>query len=89
MKIRATKSQIDNFLESFLWRDMKREIKKWARDLRREYDQIDNLRDLGIIQGRREAIDYMVVLPEALKQLLEDQIDDARRDSTNGSSSAE
>lgn len=76
MKVRATKDQIIDFKSSFLWKDIKRELKSWQRGFKNEYaalvtDAIDSnhssaniLMHLGDINGRNKTVDYVLNLPD-------------------------
>lgn len=82
--IYATQGQIESFLESLLWRDIQQELKVWHIAVGQGYRSCDTLLELGKIQGRQEAIEYMLSLPdnllEALKEkALEEKHHDTRR----------
>ena len=80
--INATRSQIEDFISSVLWKDMIRELSMWKAGFRREMASIvDNAADtnpssasvlmhLGDINGRIKAVDYMLGLPEMFLQVL-------------------
>jgi len=80
--INATRSQIEDFISSVLWKDMIRELSMWKSGFRREMASIvDNAADtnpssasvlmhLGDINGRIKAVDYMLGLPEMFLQVL-------------------
>jgi hypothetical protein len=78
MAVRATKEQVKAFLHSILWKDMVREAMDWRKAARQDYDIATDLLTLGRIQGRLEAIDYMIGLPEGLLQIIEDQIEEKK-----------
>ncbi len=40
IKIRATRAQIENFMESFVWEDIKRELKNWKEGFIKESTNI-------------------------------------------------
>ncbi len=71
--ITATRDQLVEFLESFIWKDMIRELELWKASAAKDYDQVSDLLTLGKIQGRREAIDYILGLPKNLLEVLEDR----------------
>lgn len=91
MKVRATKGQIEEFIDSILWKDFKRELGAWKHGFEQELKSIvDNAADenpstakvlmhLGDINGRLKAVDYLLSLPNIFLQLLEDQKDDSKR----------
>lgn len=92
MKVRATKGQIEEFIDSILWKDIKRELGAWKRGFEQELKSIvDNASDtnpssasvlmhLGDINGRLKAVDYLLSIPNIFLQLLEDQKDDSKRE---------
>ena len=92
--VTATKGQIQDFVESVLWSDIKRELNAWKKGFDGEYDgMIENadednpstaavLLHMGDIHGRKKAVDYMLVLPDIFLQLLEEQKNDTRRKQT-------
>ena len=89
VKIRATKDQISEFAESFLWKDIKRELGMWKKGLEKEMIEVVEatatspittaslLTRLGSIQGRIMAIDYVLALPITFLQMKEEE--DAER----------
>jgi len=40
VRVRATKSQIEEFKETIIWKDIKREIRQWKRMCQEEYSQV-------------------------------------------------
>jgi len=96
MIVRATKEQLKEFMNSILWKDIKRELGQWKTMCRYEYgqvvsDTIDSegittakvLMHLGDIRGREMAIDYLLSLPTIFLQTLEEKKDDSRHKSTD------
>uniref|UniRef100_A0A6M3IJU4 Uncharacterized protein n=1 Tax=viral metagenome TaxID=1070528 RepID=A0A6M3IJU4_9ZZZZ len=92
--VRATKNQIEEFKSSFLWKDIKRELRMWKRGFDQERasivrDSTDSnpstatvLMHLGDINGRVETVNYLLSLPDIFIQLLEEQ-NDSKRNSTD------
>ena len=88
MEVRATKDQIEDFLTSILWKDIKRELGYWKKGFNQELMNIvsdsetDNhstatvLMHMGDIHGRIKAVDYLLELPKVFLQILEDKADD-------------
>ena len=82
MEVRATKDQIEEFKESFLWQDFVAELEHWRDMFPNEMYSIvetaadDNpstanvLMHMGDINGRNKAIDYMLGLPDMFLELL-------------------
>ena len=94
-KTLATKSQIEEFKESFIWKDIKRELAIWKRMAKDEYSQVVGdsinklsadsslLMHLGSIYGRETTIDYLISLPDVFLQILEEKENDTGRISTD------
>lgn len=80
--IKSTKTQIKHFQESFLWADFCSELDIWKKMVSGEFSTCSDLITLGRIQGRIEAIGYLLSLPETLLNLLEDQKNDTRHNKT-------
>ena len=85
--INSTKAQIENFKESILWQDIKRELNFWVEGFDMERDAIidnagsDNpstasvLLHMGDINGRKKAVSYMLEILDVFLSLLEDKND--------------
>ena len=80
--VNATKGQIEEFKESILWKDIKRELIMWKDGCKDEYGQTvgdsitsgaNILTHLGDIHGREMTIDYLLSLPDVFLQILEDK----------------
>lgn len=86
--VRCAKGDIEDFKNSILWKDIKRELGMWRRGFNHEQERIvdeiaeDNkstaavLTHIGSIDGRRKAVDFLLQLPDMFLQILEDQKDD-------------
>ena len=94
--IMSTKSEIEEFVESMVWKDFVNEIKELSKIAYDEYDnlgepqpdgsyptQAEILISLGDIKGRRTAANYFLSIPDILLQQLEDEKDDNRRNQTD------
>lgn len=95
--IRSTKNQIEEFLESFIWKDIVDELQMLATKSQNEYDSVGEARidgglkvqpttaetliHLGIIKGNRQAVQYFLDIPNILLQELESK-NDSRCDET-------
>ncbi len=85
--INSTKSQIEEFKDSLIWQDIKRELKIWQRAAGQEYAQVigniiagdDEVKNsdmhLGSLYGREKTIDFLLSLPDIFLQTLEDKKD--------------
>lgn len=84
MELRVTKGQIEEFKQSFLWKDMKRELGMWIQGLKSDAIRLaahcasedipNNISArLAAIGGRLEAIDYLLNLPDEFLRELEGQ----------------
>jgi len=92
--IGATRTQIEEFLESVLWNDIVTELNIWKLGFEQEMmsivdDAADNnpstasvLLHMGDLNGRSRAVDYMLSMPNVFLDILETQKeeDDARAD---------
>jgi hypothetical protein len=86
MKLRVTKDSIEEFKDSVLWKDMKRELGVWKKmagdeliSLAQGCSGIEDLTQVARIGGRIEAINYMLEMPDIFLQ----EINDARRNETD------
>ena len=86
MKLRATKDSIEEFKNSVLWKDIKRELGVWksmAKDeimsLAGACSDIKDLTNIARVGGRIEAIEYMLQILDIFLQ----EIEDARRNETD------
>lgn len=80
----ATRDQIEEFLNSMLWKDIRRELIMWKKEFAQELTQItDQAKDsnpstasvllhIGDINGRTKAVDYLLSLPNVFLQILDD-----------------
>lgn len=65
-EINATATQIEDFIKSFLWEDMCRELEAWRTDVMAAYPTVESLLEKGRIDGRLEALGYFLTLPHVL-----------------------
>jgi len=89
--VNATKDQIEEFIDSLLWNDMKRELESWKEGFDAEMRSIVGeaedanpstasvLLHMGDLSGRSNAVDYLLSIPNVFLQILEEQKDDNRR----------
>lgn len=92
-RVRATRDALDEFKESIIWKDFKRELAAWKLGFQREMMGIvgnaesekpstaEVLMHLGDLHGRMKAVDYLLQLPDMFKQILEEQKDERITDS--------
>ena len=93
--VRSTKGEIERFIDSILWKDIKRELGAWKKGFKTESESIVDdaaetnpstaavLMHIGDINGRIKTVDYLLSLPAIFLQILEDQKDDNRRNETD------
>lgn len=93
IKVRVTIGDLEEFKESLLWKDIRRELLAWKRGFESEMRAIvDNasssnpstanvLMHMGDINGRIKAVDYMLSLPEIFINILKD--DQGEKATTN------
>ena len=85
--VKASKSQLEGFIESFIWSDIKNELLFWKEGFENEMKGIVEeaagsnpstasvLLHMGDINGRMKAVDYMLSIPDILISSLEDKKD--------------
>ena len=85
--VKASKSQLEEFKESFIWSDIKNELNFWKEGFENEMKGIVEdaaasnpstasvLLHMGDINGRMKAVDYMLSIPDILISALEDKKD--------------
>ena len=93
--VNSTKNQIEDFKNSLLWADIKRELKAWQKGFDIEMKSIvDNsaeanpstasvLLHMGDLNGRIKAVEYLLSLPDIFLNILEEKENVARRKSTD------
>jgi hypothetical protein len=93
--IRSSRVQLEDFKNSIIWKDMKRELLMWKRAFKKEYkdvvrDCLDGKENpvsaqthLGELYGRESAIEYILQIPDIFLQILEDNKDGLRHNKTD------
>ena len=86
LKVNATRDQIEEFKESVIWQDIKRELFSWQRGFNKEMMSIVDeaasenpstasvLLHMGDLNGRQKAVDYLISLPDVFLSLKEEEI---------------
>ncbi len=82
--IRSSRSEIVNFRNSILAKDMRRELLIWARVAKSAYPEVDNLLEKGRIDGRLEALDYVLGLPDNMIEVLEEREREIKEEEEDG-----
>lgn len=84
VKILSSKGQIRRLMDSLVWKDIVVELSIWMEALVKDYDDVSDLVELGRIQGRREAVNRLILLPANFLRIkeMEEPKDDSRRDET-------
>ena len=77
--VESTLTKLENFRDSSVWRDMIREIDIWDRMAQSGYDECRTMEDVTRIQGRREALQYILSLPDTLINAVKEQMEKDRR----------
>lgn len=95
VRIRVTKGDVEEFKNSILWKDIRRELAAWKRGFDSELKSIvDNaatsnpstasvLMHIGDINGRVKTVDYMLSLPDVFIGIIESEEGKSRDDITN------
>mgnify|MGYP003393764743 CR=1 FL=1 len=73
VEITATYEQWKDFLASAIWHDMKTEIGQWVEVIRSSLGSDDEPRELFRMQGRLEACENVLELPDNMLSILEDR----------------
>ncbi len=68
--IRGSEVGYDKFLRSLIWQDLCAELKVWKKLAESEFQGADSMEGVARIQGRIEAIEYLLALPEILLEAL-------------------
>ncbi len=71
--VNSTKAALEDFKNSSVWEDMIRELELWQENLKGGYDLCENMEQVARIQGRREAIDYILALPDNLIEFVKEK----------------
>jgi hypothetical protein len=83
--VNSTKSQIEEFKSSILWQDFQRELSSWVEGFSREQNNLVNdiaksnpstasvLTHLGHIAGCKDAVNYILDLPDRFLEYLEEK----------------
>jgi hypothetical protein len=91
--VRTTKSEIEEIVKDFFWRDIVRELTVWKKAFQIEANNIvetsakENhststvLMHIGDLNGRTKAVDYLLSLPDIFLGILEDQKKEKQDDS--------
>lgn len=69
----ATIIQCEEFRESQVWLEMREELESWRAAAESEFLVCEGLLQLGRIQGRLEALDYMLALPETVVSIVRER----------------
>jgi len=95
MEIKATKAQVEEFKDSFLWLDMVNELENWKQGFEDELKSIVDdaasnnpstasvLLHMGDLNGRIKAVNYMLSIPDVFLSLMEEKKDELRRNETD------
>ena len=74
----SSAAAFQDFIESYIWKDMLEELGKWREQARDGLEDMDSdEKEIYRNQGRADAVRYFMSLPEVLRDsLLEDQGED-------------
>ena len=73
VEITTTHEQWRDFLASTIWHDMKTEISQWVEVIRGSLGSKDEPRELFRMQGRLDACENVLELPNNMLSILEDR----------------
>lgn len=77
--IQSTEVSLRDFKESTIWADMVRELRIWDLQIQTQYDACKSMEDVTRIQGRREALAYIMQLPDILLEGLIKQREEEKK----------
>lgn len=83
--VEGTATSYRNFLAGIIWKDLKRELTIWYENAAKQYDNAANMETVCRIQGRREACEYILQLPEQILEQLEIDEEEANAASVKNS----
>jgi len=69
--IQSSIAKFEEFVESQIWKDLKSELIVWKEDIQSIQDNVSDEKELFRCQGRKEAINNFLVLPETIIDYLE------------------
>lgn len=73
IEYKSTIAQMEVFLTGNVWADMLSELSEWKKDIEGGYPQCETLKQLGEVNGRLEAVAYILALPHALLGFLRER----------------
>ncbi len=71
VEFRSTIDSFEEFIKSTIWSDMKSELSAWMKDVQEIQDSTGDEKELFRCQGRKEAINNFLSLPEIIIDFLE------------------
>lgn len=92
VRVRSTKGDLEEFKNSIIWKDIRRELRAWKRGFESELRSITDtaaasnpstatvLMHLGDVNGRIKTVDYMLSLPDVFIGILESEESKSRED---------
>jgi hypothetical protein len=95
VRVRVTKGDLEEFKNSILWKDIRRELIAWKKGFDLELKSIvDNaattnpssatvLMHIGDINGRVKTVDYLLSIPDVFIGILESEESKSRDEPTN------
>lgn len=95
IRVRVTKGDLEEFKNSILWKDIRRELISWKKGFDSELKSIvDNaattnpssatvLMHIGDINGRVKTVNYLLSIPDVFIGILESEEDKSRDEQTN------
>lgn len=77
--VRSDKSELIRFKKSILAKDIRREILVWCRENKNKYPGTETMLEKGRIDGRLEAMVYILGIIDVMIMTKEDSENDSRR----------
>jgi len=70
-KFKSTAASVQNFIESYIWRDMKSLLLDMLEEIRSELETTDDSKTIYRLQGEAAEIRKFMALPEALLDIID------------------
>ena len=69
--MRSTRKQWEDFQETSLWHDMQETLEDWVDGIKTEVFAADSMDEVRKYQGRVEALQYFLILPQTIIESFE------------------
>lgn len=70
----STSREVKDFIDSFVWKDMKANLTRWLNDMNEVLDNADDMTEIYRTQGRKQAIQFFLQEPYMMLEALEENL---------------